>query len=382
MRALAVALSVGLLAVPAAAARSPAVKVVYLQGKTAVIVYLGSAIRQPIPLSTKGTPGWSGDGRLVSVGGTIIGRARLPTTQISWAPTGERAAFVTRGGGVRIWTPGGQEQVTPDGWGATSLAWGSNGMLALGRSVCHAPCGTPRHQEIWTWRQSLRRVVGPLQGVQRPIVSGFDPRGRVLWWPDEQGSASLAADGLVLHANNSPLVRTLAFRDYVARCGRHLALAAGGDRTTTHAKRILFDGVDVSRDPSRAWVSPTCNANGVLLAAAGRNWEEDRFGREHRSIWKLLPVRRRLTHPPAGWTDELPRLLSNGSVVFIRTRQTARKRDGQWFTTSRGRIELLTPGGTLSQIAALTFTERDESGPWLNYYGHYDWPSQLAVSGS
>src|ERR1044072_504258 len=112
MRALAVALRVGLLAVPPAAARSPGVKVVYLQGKTAVIVSLGSAIRQPIPLSTTGTPGWSGDGRLVSVGGTIIGRARLPTTQLSWAPTGERAAYLTRGGGVRIWTPAGQEQVT------------------------------------------------------------------------------------------------------------------------------------------------------------------------------------------------------------------------------------------------------------------------------
>ena len=105
----------------------------------------------------------------------------------------------------------------------------------------------------------------------------------------------------------------------------------------------------------------------------------NRIGRERRSIWQLLPTRRRLTQPPPGWTDETPRLLPDRSVLFVRTRQTSRKVDGQWVTTNRGRIELLRRG-KLTQVAAVRFAARDSSGDWLNYYGHYDWPSRLAVS--
>jgi hypothetical protein len=113
--------------------------------------------------------------------------------------------------------------------------------------------------------------------------------------------------------------------------------------------------------------------------AAGRNWEENRFGVEHRAIWQLLPTRRQLTRPPSGWTDESPHLLKDGSVLFVRTRQTARKENGEWVTTSRGLLEHLVHG-KLTQIADLSFAAKDSSADWLDYYGHYNWPDRIAVS--
>jgi hypothetical protein len=379
VRALAVALATVALALPAAGAGGDA-KIAYVLAKRATIVYLGSPLRQPIVLAKTGPPRWSGDGRLLSIGGWVVGRARLPATELFWAPTGETAAYQAKDGSVRLWTPRGSRTVVPAAWGASSIAWGPNGALALGRAICHVPCGIPRHQEVWVWRDgSLRRVAGPLRGVARPIVAGFAPDGRVLWWPDLQNSASLQADGLPLYANRSRVVVTLAFPDFIERCGRHLAVVAGGDRYTTHGKRILFDGRDVSDDTTRSWVSPSCSASGALVAAAGRNWEESHFGAEQRAIWRLLPTRRQLTHAPAGWTDESPRLLRDGSLLFIRTRETARKVNGEWITTSRGLLEHLTSKGLVT-VANVRFETTEGSGVWLNYYGHYNWPERIAIS--
>jgi hypothetical protein len=381
VRALAALLATVALALPAASAGgSGNAKIAYVLGKRATIVYLGSPLRQPIVLAKTGPPRWSGDGRLLSIGGWIVGRARLPATQLAWAPKGETAAYSRSDGAVVLWTPRGSRTVVGASWGATSFAWGPNGQLALGRSICHVPCGVPRHQEVWIWRTgSFQRVAGPLRGVSRPIVAGLAPDGRVLWWPDLQGSASIAADGLPLYANRNRVTSTLVFPDYVVRCGRHLAVVAGGDRYATHGKRILFDGRDVSDDATRSWVSPSCTTSGGLLAAAGRNWEEHRFGAEHRAIWELAPARRRLTQPPSGWTDESPHLLNDGSVLFVRTSQTARKQNGEWITTNRGLLEHLVRG-RLTQLADLTFEAKETSGDWLNYYGHYNWPDRIAIS--
>ncbi len=325
---------------------------------------------------------FSGDGSLVSAGGSVSGGTRLPTTAIAWAPEGTVAAYQTKTGAVAIWQPGiSRRTILPASWGATSLAWGPGGRLALGRSACRAPCRYPQHQEVWIWRAgTLTRVAGPLKGVQRPIVTGFDPLGRVLWWSDLEGSASIAADGLPLYADRKRLAETLPYPDYVARCGNHLALAAGTDRYSTRGKRILLDGRDVSRDPTRSWVSPACGASGRLVAAAGSSREESRFGREHRSIWQLLPRRRRLTHPPAGWTDEDPTLLPDGSIVFVRTRQSSFRRDGQWFTTTRGIVELV-DGGRPRRLTEIDRTEADATGAFVNFYGHYPWPDWIAVAG-
>jgi hypothetical protein len=159
---------------------------------------------------------------------------------------------------------------------------------------------------------------------------------------------------------------------------------------------VLFDGRDVSRDASRSWVSPSCGADRLLVAAAGRNWVETRIGRgEHRAIWELEPRRVQLTHPPIGWTDEDPRVLPDGSILFVRTRETSVKEAGRWTTpggdhapvyapgrwrtTDQGRIELIA-GGRIHEVATTSWTSQEPGGSYLDYYGHYGWPRLVAVA--
>src|SRR5207253_9367828 len=135
-------------------------------------------------------------------------------------------------------------------------------------------------------------------------------------------------------------VRVLKYSDFVAVCGTHVAVAVGEDRYAMHGKRILFDGHDVSRDPARAWVSPSCSTGGRLVAAASRNTVPPTIGNEHRAIWQLLPQRRQLTHPPKGHSDEDPHLLPDGSIVFVRTRSVSKPLE----LYGIGTVELLRDG--------------------------------------
>ncbi len=283
---------------------------------------------------------WSGDGRLLSDGGRIVGGPTLAASSLAWAPAGETAAYQTKSGALELWSPGaGTRTVIPARWGVTSFAWGSGGELAVGRS-------SGSHRDVWFWKAGkLTRVAEAGGSDPRPLVAAVDGRGRVLWWDDALSSASIAADGIPLYANGTELAQTLVFPDYVARCGSRLALAAGNDRYTTDGKRILLDGRDVSHDSALSWVSPSCNARGLLVAAAGRNWIEPRIGQgEQRAIWELEPRRAQLSHPPEGWTDEDPRVLPDGSILFVRTRETSVKVPDGYRTTDSGRIERIAAG--------------------------------------
>ena len=359
MRAAVLALVTIVLATPAAGASGAAGKAAFLDRGALRVVDLATGSSRVVARRVSGPVGLSGDGKLVSVGGRIVGGPTLPTARLVWAPSGETAVYQTRTGAVFTWSPAtGRRLVVAASWGATSFAWGRDGTLALGRAVCRVPCGVPLHEEVWIRRAgSLRRVAGPLSGEQRPMVAAVAGDGRALWW--SWVSASTAADGTGLYANRAHLADTLAYPDYVSVCGNHVAVAAGHDRYAMHAKRILLDGRDVSRDPSRSWVSPSCNGR-TLVAAASFNTTPPRIGREHRSIWQLLPTRRRLTIPPAGFTDEFPRVLQDGAVVFVRTG-----------IGGRGTVELLR-GGQLTALGA--------TGAAANYYGHYDWPDRVTVS--
>jgi hypothetical protein len=357
-----------MLATPAAGARGTAGKVAFLDRGALHVVDLATGSRHVVASHVSGAVGVSGDGKLVSVGGRVVGGPTLGKGRLVWAPAGETAAYQTPAGAVFTWSPAtGRRLVVGASWGATSFAWGRNGTLALGRAICRAPCGIPLHEEVWIRRGgSLRLAAGPLAGERRPLIAAVAGDGRALWW--SWASASTAADGTQLYANRVHVADSLPHPDYVSVCGSHIAVAAGHDRYAMHGKRIVFDGRDVSRDPSRSWVSPSCGSDGTtLVAAASVNTTPPRIGREHRSIWQLLPTRRRLTDPPAGLTDEFPRLLPDGSVLFVRTKSHS--------TTLQlwgvGTVELLRRG---------KLTPLGSAGRAVNYYGHYDWPDLVAVS--
>jgi hypothetical protein len=354
------ALALAVTALPATAASNPPAKIAYRNGPSVLVG--GQVIARNVP----GAVRWSGDGKLLSIGGRVVGGPQLAAADLAWAPTGERTAFTTKRGGVGIWTPAqGTRAIVPDGWGATSLAWSSDGALAIGRAVCRGACGRPSHTEVWVRRDgALHRVVGPLADDAQPIVVGWSG-GEVLWWryPD---SASTAADGIGLYADERRVSFGLMYPDYVAVCGRHFAVAVGSDRYAMHGKRIVFDGRDVSGDLSRSWVSPSCTADGRLVAAASANTVPSRIGNEHRAIWQLLPMRRQLTHPPKGRSDEDPHLLADGVVVFVRTRSVSKPRD----LYGVGTIEVLRDG----RLTAIGSTAKAD-----NYYGHYSWSDLVAV---
>src|SRR5438067_3714621 len=313
VRVVAIAIAVLALAGSAARAGASGPRVAYVHAGKLIVEDLATRAQHVVLTGAGlGPVAWSGDGRLVSDGGRVVGGPAFPSPPV-WAPEGETAAYLSTGGAVRVWTPTtGSRTIVPRTWGARSLAWGPDGELALGRKH---PDRT--HQEVWTWRNgSLRRIEGPIHGDTTPIVEGFAPDGRVLWWNDLFDSGSIRSDGLGLYAGTRRLGRTLVFPDFVSTCGSHLVYAQGRDRYTTRGKSIVYDGVDVSPDPTRSWVSPSCNGT-TVVAAAGRNWWEPRIGRgELRSIWQLVPTRAQLTDPPAGWTDEDPRVLADGSILF------------------------------------------------------------------
>jgi hypothetical protein len=388
VRVLALALAlVALAAAPGAGgAAAPYERLAFLRGGDLVVLDLQTGRQQVVLRHAPARAiAWSGDGALLSDGGRVVGGPVLPATTLAWAPRGETAAFVTAGRGVDLWTPTkGVQTFAPAGWDATTVAWGADGSLVIGRYCRRRPCGTPSREGVWMWSPGgrLRQVVSLLEPWQYAIVDGTDAQGRPLWWDDPQGSGSIAADGITLFDGAKPLAPTLVFPDFVTVCGDRLAYAAGHDRYTTAGKRIVLDGRNVSGDPSLSWVSPSCGSSGLLAAAAGRSWQERYIGRgENRSIWELAPVRRRLTEPPPGWTDENPHVLPDGSILFVRTRETAVKQPQNWLVTDHGRIELIRDG-RVTWIATTSWSaeELGGGGEYANYYGHYGWPWLVAVT--
>jgi hypothetical protein len=378
VRVLACVLVACALVVPSAGATPSGLKLLVREGNRLALLYLDrpTPFRQPLQPTPYRTLAFSGDGRLLSIGGTILGRAKLPAPSLVWAPTGERAAYVTSEGAVVEWTPSGKRVLEPKGWGATAwagLAWARDGALAV-----------PRGNELWVLRDgAARRVAGPLSpnaGTGGPDIP--EPfawaGGHVLWWR-WPGSGSVAADGIDLYEDGTRLGTTLPYRDYVATCGTHVAFVEGRDRESTDDKKLVFDGRDVSGGPSRSWSTPACTPAGRLVAAASRN-DPNAFRAPHRAIWQVLPTRRQLTRPPWGWSDEDPRLFPDGSMLFVRSRVTARRSGNTWLDTGQGRVMVL-GHGKLVQVAEIGYRDVDELKEFFGpYFGHYDWSQFLAVS--
>lgn len=373
MRVLALALAAAVLAAPSASATPRGLKLLVRDRNSTALLYLDQVqpFRQPLNPGPYRQLGFSGDGRLISIGGTIVGRANLPTHTLVWAPTGERAAYTTSEGAVVLWTTAGTRTIEPKGWGAgvflPALAWSRDGALAITRG-----------SSIWVWRNGVaRQLVPALPHYAVPVPMAW--RGsHLLWWlwPD---SGSAAADGVTLYEDTRPIGTTLPYADFTAVCGSHLAFVQGGNRFSTSGKSIAFDGRDLSHDRAHSWISPSCTANGRLVAAVSRNIVPPLLTETHRAIWQLLPTRKQLTRPPWGWSDEDPHLFDNGDVLFVRSRIHAVRKDDTWIETARGRVMLLSQG-KLHDMAEIGYIQDDSKGIYLGpYYGHYDWSMFLAV---
>jgi hypothetical protein len=270
----------------------------------------------------------------------------------------------------RILRPGGgnpRPLISPDGrFVATVVAKrhgnrGTNAILVRNR-------GTGAARTIYRVPESYRSIPA---GSPGPIVLfRWSGDGRWLFFAiDPQGSASLAADGLLLQVISATGGRphrigmTLAYPDYLTWCSGRLVFTGGGDRLATTNKRLLvasppaWQARPLLETPKRAWGSMACAPDGRSLAAQSQPTSEDyNFSATKWELWRvgLNGSRRRLTSPPPHSTDESPRFSRDGrSIFFVRSRRGL----GSLFTLQGERLS-----GPLLRI-----------GYSLGYYGHRCW---------
>lgn len=352
-----------------------------------------------------------GDGSVISADGASLGRplGRLARGWGSgspgwvWSPTGHILAGVATAGGVLVGGPGIRtRRLLPRGWGASSIAWSPTGpTLAVSRSL-YLRSSPPYHQEIWLLNLRSGVKTRLLQLNKRelapPWLSGFSPDGRwLLTWEDSQNSASLAADGVPLVAvpvDGGKPVRIatgeLMYGDFVSWCsggelayvldngGREVSL---GDRINLGGPPPLWPTVTPADPAARArlsFISPSCSPAGkfMIAAAVGPQTPDLPFGHEHRTIWLLSETGGNWhpaePSPPAGSTDELPMWSSDGRwIAFVRTTWNG--------STGTGQLYLLDLGASYNGHARLVgaIVNLGQTG---NYYGHYNWMSQVAWS--
>jgi len=226
--------------------------------------------------------------------------------------------------------------------------------------------GTTR--TIYRVPESYRNIPA---GAPGPIVL-FRWSGDARWLffaIDPQGSASIAADGLMLQVISRDGGRphrigpTLAYSDYMTWCSGRLVFSGGGNRLATTNKRLLVASPPTWRarplieTPKRAWGSLTCAPGGRSLVAQSQPTREDySFIATKWELWRvgMDGSQKRLTSPPPGFADESPRFSRDGrSIFFVRSRRGL----GRLFVLQGARLSgpLLTVGYN------------------LGYYGHRAW---------
>jgi Tol biopolymer transport system component len=317
--------------------------------------------------------------------GVHVGPAHRVPGAVVWASSGHLLAVVTTGGGVELGPAAGPlRRLLPDGWGASTAAFSPDDRhLAVSRTDDRG-----RVEEVWLIdlpggsRRALFRE--PSREGAPLLLQGFSPNGRwLLFWKDPYSSASILADGVPLLAiavvGGSPRIVAkgeLHYRDFLGWCGGSLAYVTDhGGRVVTHG-----DGIAVAAPAgwrsrtilpaggSTSWTSLSCDSSGTLAVAAGPSSDDEPFGHEHRSIW--LVRGRTATHlakttPPPHRSDEWPSWSADGRwLLFVRSRFDGRGWMGSLFAFEPATGKLLGP------IARVGATQ--------NYYGHYDWASQIS----
>lgn len=293
---------------------------------------VGRGAGWPVRFSHDGRWIGFGGGRVVSVHGGRVLQPVGPLYTWAWSPTQDLIAGITSRGAVVQGGPGRKPRVrAPADWGAQTLAWSPDGLaFAVGRAKFQ---GLPSPK-------GLQRVVVFAAG--RGVSVGYrTPKGQLAppqvvgWVPLPRGAGRLQA--------------MLPVPGFFLRCGAKIVVA-GSDRDTETNKRIVVGTFrpgyldyrirNLSRDPTRAWVSPACSPDARSIAvAAGPDHAGSAAIRPARSIW-LLSLdgrrRRRLTQPPQGSSDDGPLWAANGkAVLFARERGG---RGGLYEATLDGRL--------------------------------------------
>jgi len=226
----------------------------------------------------------------------------------------------------------------------TATRHGDRGTNAI--EVRNRKTGTTR--TIYRVPESYRNIPA---GAPGPIVL-FRWSGDARWLffaIDPQGSASIAADGLLSQV--------------ISRDGGRLVFSGGGNRLATTDKRLLVASPPTWRSrplvntPKRAWGSLICAPSGRSLVAQSQPTSEDySFIATKWELWRvgMNGSRRRLTSPPPGSADESPRFSRDGrSIFFVRSRR------------GLGRLFALHGERLFGPLLTIGYN--------LGYYGHRAW---------
>ena len=239
--------------------------------------------------------------------------------------------------------------------GTQSIVFHGRTVLTVKESFATIPAGSP----------------GPI------LLEGTSPDRRwILYAIDPMGSASLAADGLVLRAVPATGGRThavaggLLYGDYRSWCSFYsLVVTAGGSRLAADNKRLIVTGPPtwksrlLVRADARAFGSVDCapDGNSVVVQEAAKStngsfltmrWQLWRIGFDGKST--------RLTTPRLGYSDESPHFSPDQrTIYFVRAHRGA------------GMLYALRGGKLLGPLLSL--------GRLDGYYGHRAWP--YSVSG-
>jgi len=308
----------------------------------------------------------------------------------SWSPvTDVLAATVTNPASGRSWLcelrPGATPHLVP---GVTGPAvWSPDGRQLAFTVILSNPQRGFYGSKLETIPASGGTPITRRSSSQAALlVAGWWPGGQGLMaWADEQGSASLAADGQSLLSfpleggRPATLGFTLLFPPFLATspAQKLVAVDNGGDRVLWDDKTILLcapaggctglpGGVPraTNLDPALSPAGPALafvHASAALSRAQAFDQKSIAAWYASRSLWLYVPGGQARPISHAGTAIADPTWSSNGKLLmYVRD-------DGLWFINPFA--------GSARAIQAVG---RLFSGAWPNYYAYVDWRDQFA----
>jgi len=306
----------------------------------------------------------------------------------SWHPTKPVVVGITEGGGV---VEGGPATATktlqPDGWGAmgSPVVDPSGHLVAVARGTA-APDSPERG--LWVVNAAngdTRQVYSvPADRAGSILVAGWGTDEHwVLFWPEAQGSSSLAADGMPLEAISTDggdptqvVPEMLLHRDFIARCGPRFMISAGGGREAALGKQLVATSqpewqvapLASAQDATQSAIWPACTKDGDLVAASVAPSQGD-AGNQLGLRWKLRIFKTadlqsiQAPDPGSRFSDEAPRWSNDGRYVMFVRREVG---------SERGAVYILAFGPGLQATNQATGPIAD-LGSYPAYHGYFPW---------